>query len=161
MYSATDALTRLTAITLAAATLTACASSFKDPGPITFHSSGARPRVDASGPPLQCVPFARNQSGVNIYGDAHTWWDQARRKFETDDSPSKGAVMVIQGYRTDKRAHVAVVRKILDDRELTIDHANWANPVLAFCWPAIILKGLSHALTALKKKVCVRTKLSR
>jgi hypothetical protein len=26
---------------------------------------------------LQCVPYARQVSGIQIYGDAWTWWDQA------------------------------------------------------------------------------------
>ncbi|MEY4869019.1 MAG: hypothetical protein RIS11_213, partial [Pseudomonadota bacterium] len=26
---------------------------------------------------LQCVPFARALTGVEIRGDAHSWWDQA------------------------------------------------------------------------------------
>ena len=28
-------------------------------------------------PYLQCVPYARQVSGIRIFGDAHTWWDQA------------------------------------------------------------------------------------
>ena len=28
-------------------------------------------------PYLQCVPYARQVSGIQIYGDAWTWWDQA------------------------------------------------------------------------------------
>ncbi|MFN3286808.1 MAG: CHAP domain-containing protein, partial [bacterium] len=31
----------------------------------------------------QCVPFARMISGVQIFGDAWTWWKQAAGKYET------------------------------------------------------------------------------
>jgi surface antigen len=108
--------------------LSACASSHKDPGALTRHAPGANPRIEWSAPREQCVPFARRASGVNIRGDAHTWWDQARKKYETDDEPRRGAVMVMRGRNNStNRGHVAVVRKLLSERQLTVDHANWAN----------------------------------
>ncbi len=110
-----------------AAMLSACASSFKDPGSIGQHARGAQPRFDPSVPPMQCVPYARKKSGVKIFGDAYTWWGKAASLYETDDEPQKGSVMVIKGYQNEERAHVAVVRKILGDREITVDHANWGN----------------------------------
>ena len=30
----------------------------------------------------QCVPFARAASGIQIYGDAWTWWDQAEGRYQ-------------------------------------------------------------------------------
>jgi hypothetical protein len=105
----------------------ACASGFKDPGPALTHAPGAYPRFDASKPPQQCVPFARNHSGVRIFGDAGTWWAQAADRFERDDEPEPGAVIVVRGYHDPKRGHVAVVRKVLDERQITVDHANWLN----------------------------------
>lgn len=121
-------LDRLPAVAVCAAALTACASVPNDPGPITRHAPGARPTVDYSGAPLQCVPYARQASGISIYGDAHTWWAQAKAKYETEDAPERGAVMVLKGRNDDDlRGHVAVVRKLLNDRQITVDHANWAN----------------------------------
>ena len=121
-------LDRFAAFALAAATLAACGGAPKDFGALKSHAPGAYPKVDYSGPPLQCVPYARQASGVNIYGDAHTWWRQAEDKFQTDDQPRPGAVMVMRGRNdSDTRGHVAVVRKMLTDRQITIDHANWAN----------------------------------
>lgn len=76
---------------------------------------------------LQCVPYAREQSGVEIYGDAHTWWRKALGRFTRTQEPESGAVMVMRGYRTTNRGHVAVVRQILSDRSIIIDHANWLN----------------------------------
>ncbi|MFY8142871.1 MAG: CHAP domain-containing protein, partial [Caulobacter sp.] len=29
----------------------------------------------------QCVPFARLMSGIQIFGDARTWWSQAAGKY--------------------------------------------------------------------------------
>ena len=31
----------------------------------------------------QCVPFARLMSGIQIFGDARTWWSQAAGKYDT------------------------------------------------------------------------------
>ena len=31
----------------------------------------------------QCVPFARLMSGIQIFGDAHTWWQQAAGRYQT------------------------------------------------------------------------------
>jgi hypothetical protein len=77
--------------------------------------------------PLSCVPFARDHSGVDIHGDAYTWWDQADGRYPRSATPSQGAVMVLAGYAGSKRAHVAVVRRIVSSREIRIDHANWLN----------------------------------
>ena len=77
--------------------------------------------------PVSCVPFAREHSGVNLHGDAYTWWDQANGRYPRSSTPSKGAVMVLAGYAGSKRAHVAVVRRIVSAREVRVDHANWLN----------------------------------
>ena len=78
-------------------------------------------------PYLQCVPYARQVSGIRIFGDAHTWWDQADGLYERESEPEEGAVMVLRGYKRSDRGHVAVVRRVVSDREIVIDHANWLN----------------------------------
>ncbi|MGD9967738.1 MAG: CHAP domain-containing protein [Hyphomonadaceae bacterium] len=76
---------------------------------------------------LQCVPFARRESGVEIYGNANTWWRQAQGRYETAETPDEGAVMVLHGYRTNARGHVAVVKERVSPRLVIVDHANWLN----------------------------------
>jgi hypothetical protein len=76
---------------------------------------------------LQCVPFARRESGVEIYGNANTWWRQAQERYETTEEPDEGAVMVLEGYATTSRGHVAVVKEIVSPRLVIVDHANWLN----------------------------------
>lgn len=73
----------------------------------------------------QCVPYAREQSGVEIRGDAVTWWRQAAGRYERVQSPESGSVIVMRGYRNANRGHVAVVRHVLTERSIIIDHANW------------------------------------
>ncbi|KTE21143.1 hypothetical protein ATE67_07450 [Sphingopyxis sp. H050] len=75
---------------------------------------------------LQCVPFARAESGVDIRGNAKTWWSQAAGTYERGDEPRKGAVMAFAGTGGMPLGHVAVVKKIVSDREILIDHANWS-----------------------------------
>lgn len=88
---------------------------------------GPSPRVVDRGERLQCVPFAREESGVEIYGDAHTWWAKADGRYERESEPEEGAVMVLKGYKRSDRGHVAVVKSIESDREIVINHANWLN----------------------------------
>jgi hypothetical protein len=76
---------------------------------------------------LQCVPFARAESGIDIHGDAYTWWDQAAHHYERASAPEEGAVLVLHGYRDPNRGHVAVVKEIVSPRMIIVDHANWLN----------------------------------
>ncbi|WP_417623114.1 CHAP domain-containing protein [Parasphingorhabdus sp.] len=75
---------------------------------------------------LQCVPFARDLSGIEIYGDAHSWWDQAAGKYQRGVEPAKGAVLSLPSHGSMRLGHVAVVRELIDDRNILISHANWS-----------------------------------
>src|SRR6185295_18232301 len=124
---------------LAAALLAACASM---PAPITVLGEGpapqtsvasmpsdqsAPPRVVEGAAPLQCVPFAREQSGIEIYGNANTWWGQAAGRYPRSNSPAPGSVLVMRGYSNAHRGHVAVVTQVVSSRLILVDHANWLN----------------------------------
>ncbi len=76
---------------------------------------------------LQCVPYARALSGVTIFGDAHTWWDQAAGKYERGNEPKVGAVLAFQPHGNMRLGHVAAVRRVVDDRTIIISHANWST----------------------------------
>ena len=79
---------------------------------------------------LQCVPFARAQSGIEIFGDAGTWWRQAAGVYARGSEPREGAVLTIAPSRAMPIGHVAVVKKVVDDRHILLDHANWSSPGL-------------------------------
>jgi surface antigen len=85
------------------------------------------PRLHRISARYQCVPYAREMSGVNIRGNANTWWAQAQGVYKTDDEPSEGAVIVMRGYTPKDIGHVAVIRKVVNSRKIIIDHANWLN----------------------------------
>ncbi|WP_374408982.1 CHAP domain-containing protein [Pelagerythrobacter sp.] len=77
-------------------------------------------------PYLQCVPYARQLSGVQIYGDALTWWDQAAGRYERGDEPRVGAVMAFIPSGGMTLGHVATVSRVIDSRTVLLDHANWS-----------------------------------
>ena len=74
----------------------------------------------------QCVPFARLMSGIQIFGDAWTWWSQAAGKYQTGYVPKAGAVLCFRPNGKMRLGHVAVVSQVLTDRVIQITHANWS-----------------------------------
>jgi surface antigen len=74
----------------------------------------------------QCVPFARLVSGIQLFGDAYTWWRQAIGKYETGFTPKSGAVLCFKPTARMRLGHVAVVSEVLTDRIIQITHANWS-----------------------------------
>ncbi len=79
----------------------------------------------ANGQRVWCVPFARNVSGINIRGNAHTWWNKAAGTFDQSDNPAVGAVMSFRSTPSMPMGHVAVVSEILAPDRILVDHANW------------------------------------
>lgn len=102
------------------------------------HLAAARPAMTTSESPdsglseddtlpyRQCVPFARESSGIQLYGDAHTWWDQAEGRYARGRTPRVGAVMSFRPYRAMTLGHVAMVSRIIDSRTVLLRHANWS-----------------------------------
>jgi hypothetical protein len=75
---------------------------------------------------LQCVPFARAASGIELKGNAVNWWDAAAGVYARGRRPEVGAVLNFRANGNMRLGHVAVVRQIINSREIEIDHANWA-----------------------------------
>ncbi|MBB3349147.1 MULTISPECIES: CHAP domain-containing protein [unclassified Sphingomonas] len=76
---------------------------------------------------LQCVPFAREVSGIEIRGNANTWWGQAAGRYERGHVPVEGAVMAFKATRGMPIGHVAMVSRVVSDREVLLTHANWSR----------------------------------
>ena len=106
-----------------AASLAACVSTKMTPEMAAYGSD--RPTFVQPNAKISCVPFARDNSSIAIYGDAYTWWDQARGRYAREPMPRSGSVLVLAGYAGPKRAHLAVVTRIISAREIRVDHANW------------------------------------
>lgn len=78
--------------------------------------------------PTQCVPYAREVSGLRIFGDAHTWWRQAANMgLERGTQPHEGSVLVLKKGKKLSLGHVAVVKRVLSNREMDVTHSNWGN----------------------------------
>lgn len=75
---------------------------------------------------LQCVPYARQISGIEIRGDAWTWWGQARGRYQRGRKPEPGAILVLKESRK-SAGHLAVIVEIVNDRIVVASHANWLN----------------------------------
>lgn len=119
-------LVRIVAVASLSLAAAACVST---PPGSDEEENGIAPggRIEQPMTPAQCVPFARVQSGISIYGDAWTWWEQAAGRYTRSPDPEPGAVLVLDGYAGPERAHLAVVRTLISPREIHVDHANWLN----------------------------------
>jgi surface antigen len=74
----------------------------------------------------QCATFARMFSGIQIFGDAWTWWNQASGKYATGEAPQAGSVLVFKRSGVMHDGHVAVVSRVLTERVIQVTHANWS-----------------------------------
>jgi hypothetical protein len=101
------------------------AAPLVDPRLYPDDDSSTAPAVAAAG--LQCVPYARDHSTVNIHGDAYLWWDKAAGHYARGSTPLIGSVMVLYGYAGTHHGHVAVVSRMVSARLIRINHANWNN----------------------------------
>jgi surface antigen len=75
----------------------------------------------------QCAPFARMFSGVQLFGAAASWWNQAIGKYTQGHAPKPGAVLVFKAIGSMRSGHVATVTKVISDRIVQVTHANWSN----------------------------------
>jgi surface antigen len=91
-------------------------------GLLVFSTAGSAKADDY----LQCVPFARMMSGIQIFGDAWTWWEKAAGKYAQGFTPKAGAVLVFKPNGVMNKGHVAVVSHVLTDRVIQVSHANWS-----------------------------------
>lgn len=84
------------------------------------------PRIVTARRKLQCVPFARRHTDIDIRGDAWTWWRAAKGRYRRGYEPRAGAVLVFKRNGR-SRGHLAVVTEIIGSREIVASHANWLN----------------------------------
>ena len=75
----------------------------------------------------ECVPFARAASGVQIYGNAWTWWSQAEGRYKRGHTPRPGAVVAFASSPRLPLGHVAVVSRVVESRVVLLTHANWSR----------------------------------
>lgn len=87
---------------------------------------GAGGTIDNKPGYLECVPFARDRTGINLHGDAWTWWNKAAGRYARGHTPKVGAVMALEPFHNSKLGHVAAVTRIIDSRTILVSHSNWS-----------------------------------
>jgi surface antigen len=117
--------------------------SARDGSPVVFHSGGRSGGAkyakwhyasresygdeSYNGGSLQCVPFARAASGIELKGNAAEWWYAAAGVYARGDRPEPGSVLSFRATGRMRLGHVAVVAAVVNSREIEVDQANWAG----------------------------------
>ncbi len=65
-------------------------------------------------------------SGIQLFGAAASWWNQAVGKYSQGNVPKAGAVLVFKAIGSMRSGHVATVSQIVSDRIIKVTHANWS-----------------------------------
>jgi len=73
-----------------------------------------------------CVQFVHQVSTLKLSGDAWKWWSAALGHYDRGRLPEKKAVLVFDHTSRMTHGHVAIVDKLVNDRLIEIDHANWS-----------------------------------
>ncbi len=113
-------------------------SAYSHGGRVAWHAKGARWRHVARGGGISCVPFARSDSGIELAGNARQWWDHAASVYARGEVPEPGSVLAFRSNPSMRLGHVAVVSRVINAREVEIDHANW--------WGAGMHGGIAHSV---------------
>lgn len=74
---------------------------------------------------LQCVAFAREDSGIDLSGNAADWWDNASGVYARGTRPEAGSVLSFSANGRMRLGHVAVVARVVDARTVQVDHSHW------------------------------------
>ncbi|MDE8349375.1 MAG: CHAP domain-containing protein [Acidocella sp.] len=86
-----------------------------------YHLASARYRHSM----LQCVPYAREVSHIELTGNAFLWWAEASGRYARGNNPAEGAVLNFRPTRHMPLGHVAVVTAVIDSRTILTTQANW------------------------------------
>ena len=107
-------------------------------GALSGCAGGPRPIGSVSrSTALECVPYARQVSGIQLFGDAADWWDAAAGVYRRTSQPSPGAVLVFERSGRLPHGHVSVVAGVRSGREITVTQANWVRGRIAHSEPVI------------------------
>jgi len=123
--------------------LTACTQKASEPPVTSLPPQVFAPQPDTAGyreqPALglSCVPYARQRTGIALRGDAYAWWDAAAGRYPRGATPAPGAVLVLDQTDRLRSGHLAVVKTVVNAREILVDHANWIPDEVVTNMPVI------------------------
>jgi hypothetical protein len=81
--------------------------------------------ISTSPTSANCVLYVRGETGIELYGAAGGWWNQAEGRYARGHVPGVGAILVFKRTGHMPSGHVALVTKVVNAHEILIDHANW------------------------------------
>ena len=99
--------------------------------PLLAGCAGANPSLGPNlaatsrHPGLSCAPFARELSGIALYGDAADWWRGADGRYARTHTPQVGSVLVFRREPRLASGHVSVVSGLVGPRQIHVIEANW------------------------------------
>jgi hypothetical protein len=76
---------------------------------------------------LQCVPYAREVSHIDLSGNAFLWWAEAAGRYARGTAPAEGAVLDFRAIGRMPLGHVAVVTSVINSRTILVTQANWVR----------------------------------
>ena len=85
----------------------------------------ANARTTHAGYGGNCVAYAREVTGIHLDGNAAAWWPHAEGRYERGHTPQAGSILVFKPSGYMHVGHVAVVSKVIGQREILVDQANW------------------------------------
>ena len=97
-------------------------------GQAAARRGGGRVAHAGGGGGISCVPYVRQVTGMAISGNGRDWWHNAAGSYARGNRPEIGSVMAFPGSGGMRAGHVAVVERVVSQREVLIHHANWGGP---------------------------------
>ena len=76
---------------------------------------------------IQCVAFARQDSGIALSGNARDWWYNAQGVYARGAAPETGSVLSFAPNGRMRLGHVAVVAGTINSRTIVIDQSHWGQ----------------------------------
>jgi surface antigen len=91
-------------------------------GAIVMSCFAGHSRKAAAG---NCALYARAVTGVDLYGAAGGWWDEAAGRYQRGQVPTVGSILVFRPTGVIPSGHVAVVSKVVGPSMVLVDQSNW------------------------------------
>ena len=76
---------------------------------------------------IQCVAFARADTGIELAGNAVNWWNNAAGRYARGSAPEVGSVLNFRANTRMRLGHVAVVSNVVNSRVVRIDQSHWES----------------------------------
>ncbi|RVT97959.1 CHAP domain-containing protein [Rhodovarius crocodyli] len=67
-------------------------------------------------------------TGMDVRGNGRDWWHNAAGRYARSRRPEVGSVLAFPSSGGMSAGHVAMVSRVLNNRHILIDHANWGGP---------------------------------